>query len=276
VNGYDIYSPDPVIVNGSPRLYFGGWLSASDLPHDAIYAADCPYGSGACTNPRQVIDAVASELYQVNDPSIVLMPANGTTPAYYIMYMTGDTGIALASNGIYYATSWATDGINWSKPALLISGYWLPSATTKNGDVQLYANSTTDGRVARYDLGTSGTQIGTPTYVSFDNAASVPPYYSNVDVEWRPSLNLYQILAERELSASAGASSVIDYLTSTDGDSWHLQYPAVISAQAGQYRVGTPAQWPDSASWLYFGSTAHQDSTGFQIDFAEWNPPSGS
>jgi hypothetical protein len=259
-------------VNGTPRLYFGGWLSSSDIPHDGIYVADCQDGAGACRSARKVIDAVASGLFQVNDPSIVLMPASGSNPAYYIMYMTGDTDATLTSNGIYYSTSWAADGITWSKPALLITGFWLPSATVQNGDVHLFSNSTTDGRVAQFDLGTSGTQVGTPTYVSFDNAASVPPYYSNVDVAWRPTLDLYQILAERELSASAGASSVIDYLTSTDGISWHLQYPAIISPQSGQYRVGTPAQWPDSASWVYFGSTAQQDSTSFNIYFAQWSP----
>ncbi len=112
VDGFDIYSPEPVIFNGVPRLYFGGWLSSNDLPHDAIYVADCPYGAGACTNARKVIDAVASGVYQLNDPSIVLVRGNGSTRDYYIMYMTGSTDTTIASNNIYYSVSWADDGVN--------------------------------------------------------------------------------------------------------------------------------------------------------------------
>ncbi len=267
INSFNAYSAMPVIFNGSPRLYFGGWYQSTDLPHDSIYVADCPFGAGACTNVRKVLQPSVAGLYQINDPSIVLMPGG-----YYIMYMTGATNATLSSNAIYYSTSWANDGINWSRPTLVLPGYWLPSATIKNGRVELWANSITNGRIAKFDLGTGGTQPSAPTYASFDNVG-IPPYYSNVDVQWRPSLAVYQMVSERALGTAPGDRSVIDYLTSTDGVSWHLQYPAIISPAAGQFRVGTPAQWPSSAGWLYFGSTAQQNSTSFKIRFAKWNLP---
>jgi hypothetical protein len=274
IEATNIYSPAPVLFGNQPRLYFGGWLNASQT-HDNIYVADCPFAAGSCTNRRTVIDSVAQGFEHLNDPTIVLHPAVGTTSAYYIMYMTGvpagESGLTITSNKIYYSTSWANDGITWSKPVLLMSGFWLPSATMKNGRVELFANSTTDGRVAKFDLGESGITVGAPAYVStFDNPASIPPFYSNVDVVWRPSLNQYQIVAERALSTAPGAASVIDYLTSSDGTSWHLAKPSIISAAPGQFRVGTPAQWVDSAQWVYFGSTAQTDSMGFKIRFAEW------
>lgn len=272
VDGYNVYSPAPVLFGAQPRLYFGGWKNSGET-HDNIYVADCPYGSGACSNARAVIDAAANGFEHLNDPTIVRMSGN---PAYYIMYTTGvlagQNGYNLDSNKIYYSTSWADDGINWSKPALLMGGFWLPSATLKDGHVILFANSTSDGRVAKFDLGASGVQVGAPAYGTFDNTGEVPPYYSNVDVVWRAGLNSYQMVAERLLSTAAESSSVIDYLTSKDGVSWHLQYPSVIRAAPGQFRVGSPAQWPDSAQWVYFGSTAQRDSMGFKVNFAQWNP----
>lgn len=271
VSGYDIYSPDPVMVSGTPRLYFGGWLSTADLPHDSIYAASCGYGS-SCSAPRLVISAVTSDLYQINDPTIVHMPATADRPAYMIMYMTGSTGTTIDTNGIYYATSWETDGYTWSKPKLLLSGFWLPSATKKDGQVVLYANSTTDGRVAQFNLGSTGIVVpSTKTYLTFDNSAADAPFYSNVDVVWRPSIHLFQMVAERQLSTASESSSVIDYLTSTDGVAWHLAHPNLVTAAADQFRVGSPAQWPDSASWLYYGSTAEKNSMGFSVRFSAWD-----
>jgi peptidoglycan hydrolase-like protein with peptidoglycan-binding domain len=267
VGGNNLYSPFGVLFNGALRLYFGGWLSAGQT-NDNIYVADCPSPTSACGAAQKVMDAVASGLIHVNDPTIVLHPGS---PAYYIMYLTGYN--SAGSNDIYYATSWATDGLTWSAPTRLISGYWLPSAVWKNDHVELWANSTTDGAVRKFDLGSSGIGVGAPTTASFDNAPSVPPFYSNVDVVWRPTLNAYQMVAERALSTTPGAASVIDYLSSTDGVSWHLQYPSIIAAAPGQFRVGTPSQHPDTAQYVYFGSTAQQDSMGFKINFAQWTAP---
>ncbi|MBV9159605.1 MAG: hypothetical protein JO019_03360, partial [Candidatus Kaiserbacteria bacterium] len=57
---------------------------------------------------------------------------------------------------------------------------------------------------------------------------------------------------------------------STDGISWHLSRAAIITPEKGQYRVGTPAQSPGTAAWVYFASTAQKDSMGFAIRFATW------
>ena len=273
VDGYDIYSPEPVAFNNTLRLYFGGWYTSADAPHDGISVADCPQSGVACGNVRKVIDATASGLYQINDPSIVLHPAIGNSAAYYIMYVTGAQDSSLASNAIYYSTSFANDGLTWSKPQLLINGYWLPSATWKDDHVELYANSTSDGVVRMFDLGNSGIDQVSPQPLVFDNPTSVPPFYSNVNVQWRSSINLYQMLAERLLSSNENSSSVIDYLSSTDGVHWHLGHPSVITPAAGEYRVGTPAQDPDTAFNTFFGSTASQNSLDFKIRFTHWSVP---
>jgi hypothetical protein len=277
INSYDAYSPEPVDWNGGVRLYFGGWYTAADSPNDSIFVADCPSSGGPCSNVRKVIDPVATGWNQLNDPSIILHPATASSPAYYIMYMTCNTQASTADplhhDGICYSTSWTNDGINWSTPTLLTNSYWLPSATWKNDHVELWANEISPGRVVMFNLGSSGVVLGNPTVVQYDNTSAVPPLYDNVDVEWRPSLGMYQILAERSVGGTASSPSVIDYLSSTDGVNWHLQYPAIISAQQGQFRVGTPAQNPDTAAYVYFGVTTLTDSEGFSINFAEWSPP---
>jgi len=274
INSYDAYSPEPIDWNGGIRLYFGGWYTAADSPNDSIFVADCPSSGAPCSNVRKVIDPVATGWNQLNDPSIILHPATASSPAYYIMYMTCDTSPSPASNGICYSTSWANDGINWSTPILLTSSYWLPSATWKNDHVELWANEISPGRVVMFNLGSSGVVLGNPTVVQYDNTSAVPPLYANVNVDWRPSIGMYQILAERSVGGTASSPSVIDYLSSADGVNWHLQYPAVISAQPGQFRVGTPGQNPDTAAFVYFGVTALTDSEGFSIDFSQWSPPS--
>ncbi|MBV9159816.1 MAG: hypothetical protein JO019_04440, partial [Candidatus Kaiserbacteria bacterium] len=209
IDGYDIYSPEPVMQGGQLRLYFGGWKSVADLPHDAIFVADCASEAGPCGNVRKAIDPTRFGLEQINDPSIVVHAAAPGSMPYYIMYMTGvargQNGINVSMNGIYYSTSYANDGVNWSRPSLLLAGYWLPSATMRNGHVELYANSTTDGTIKKFDLGESGISPSAPSAVSFDNSPQIAPYYVNVNVMWRPDIGKYEMLAERMLAAAANA-----------------------------------------------------------------------
>lgn len=257
LQGFNIYSPDVVIQNNQQVMYFGGWMSASDLPYDAIYRCPLP-----CTNPVEVIAPPYGSLVQVNDPTLVQMPAG-----YWIMYMTGSTSLAgeLTSQGIYFSTSW--DGVIWSTPQLLIPGYWLPSAVLKDGRVYLYVNPTVSpNKQWRFDLGTSGVSVGVPVITTHSQAYN----YANVDVAYHPSLGqngFWQMVAENigDLPASQ-----IDYLYSYNGIDWTLGQAGIITAPAGG-SVRTPAMHPGSAYYVYFGCAATRDGMSNQICFEDWS-----
>jgi hypothetical protein len=181
----DVYAPRMIsqIINGTPTLvmYFGGWYqtSLSSAPNDAIYRVVCS-APNVCGTPQVVINPVAFGLGSAslaNNPTIVQVNANGQN--IYIMYMTVVTGtdpnagFTVSNNQIYYSTSFATDGIHWSKPQLLIPGAWLPSATLDNSNppnVILYANGNGSANnapfLAKYNLGPSGISVSSPVPVN--------------------------------------------------------------------------------------------------------------
>ena len=273
IDGHNVYSPALVMQDSKLKMYFGGWDRAGDT-EDGIYRADCAHPHMPCNNIKKVVDpssnALRSTLQQVNDPSIVLHPSG----RYYIMYMTGvrrgrpEDGFDPKNNRIYYSTSWASDGANWSAPQELIAGAWLPSATVnKNGEIVLFANSNINGTVVMYNLGKSGVTVKPPVRIRTNNFIN----YLNVDVLFRPNLaqgGLYQILAER--FPRAGQPNQIDYLTSTDGINWSIGREGVVRPSAGEMSVNTPAPHPQTHGWLYYGSTNRTDSTAYQIFYRPW------
>ena len=243
-------------------MYFGGWMNKGQR-HDDIYIADCSWDGSSCSNVRTVIDATAKGFNHLNDPSIIrLIDSTNTGRAYYLMYLTGveegEDGLVAGNNNIYYSTSWANDGINWSTPRLLLRHHWLPSATVKeNGEVELYASDNTiHGGVVRINLGTSGVNVGAIERVSYGTNG----HFANVDVEYDLNEKRYHIVAER-----MEPQSTIDLFTSTDGINWRLVREKIVTAADGQYRVGTPTFHPSKRDILFFGSTAQSDSMGFKI-----------
>lgn len=263
LGGQNIYSPDVVTQSGTRYLYFGGWLTAGQT-HDAIYRAQCGNLAQNCTSISKVIDPQPYGLNHVNDPSLVTMQGG----AYYIMYMTalpeGANGFVASNNSIYYSTSFTNDGVNWSTPRPLITTAWLPSATIgKTGEVELYANDTvTHGGVVRFKMGGSGITPGAPEKVIFTNGA----FYLNPDVEYRPSIGLYQMFGERQGSTS------IDYLTSNDGITFTLVVPDVVSSTTtGVLYIRTPGQDSETGSWLYYAGTNSQNATQNKMFFQGWS-----
>lgn len=255
LQGFNIYSPDIVKQNNQTVMYFGGWMSAADLPYDAIYRCVMP-----CTSPVEVLSPPYGNLVQINDPTLVQMPAG-----YWIMYMTGSTSLngELNAQGIYFATSW--DGITWSAPQSLIPGYWLPSAVLKDGRVYLYVNPTVSpNKQWRFDLGTSGVGVGTPVITTH----SQPYNYANVDIAYHPSINLWQMVAENigDLPASQ-----IDYLYSFNGIDWVLGQAGIITAPAGG-SVRTPTMHPDTAYYIYYGCSSVRTGIDNNICFSDWSP----
>ncbi len=260
VNANNVYSPEVVIQDGLRYLYFGGWMNQGQT-HDNIYRAQCGNLGDNCSGVQTVIDSFSRGLEHFNDPTIVKMPGN-----YYIMYGTGvlagQDGVVLPNNKIYYSTSYTNDGVNWSTPALVIGNAWLPSATIgPDGGVELFANSTENGVVLRYRLGGSGVQNQGGEPVVFTNGLN----YLNVDVEFRPSTNLYEMFGERF------DTKHIDYLTSSDGTHFNLVKPDVVTDQsAGVPFIRTPGQDANTANWLYYAGTPDPSAMQNKIYFQAW------
>jgi hypothetical protein len=263
----DVYSPRMIqqTINGTPTLvmYFGGWYqvtnSPSVTPNDQIYRMVCSSPT-SCDAPQSVINlnnGTSSGFAMgslANNPTIV-GPVTENGQSIYIMYMTvvngpPGTGFTLADNQIYYSTSFADDGVNWSVPTPLIATAWLPSATLDSNNppnVILYANSTSSGLLLKYNLGQSGVSVGTPTTV---NTGSVN--YENVQVLYHSNTSPagYQMLAQRPPSdPTTSLNSEIDYLFSTDGTNFSLSQSSII--EQGQ----TPGAFPTTDCWVYFGDT---------------------
>jgi hypothetical protein len=262
-----VYSPTLVMQQGHLVMYFGGWdhIPSGHLPQDTIYRAECdtPFH---CHDYRAVIDPRGTELWQVNDPTIAELQPSDSAP-YWIMYMTcvantGDpnAGYDAANDKTCFATSWANDGVNWSKPKVVLEDLWMPSAAVRDGNVFLYGNSNVNGLVLRYDLSTTGVTTGSiPQRVHIVDPEGDPldRFYVNVDVMWRPALGVYQILAEYISDWSPShPRSQIDYLSSADGLTWMLERENVAPLETPDGRVLTPTPHPDTHCWLYYGVTS--------------------
>jgi len=255
----NVYAPQPIYqyINGVKTLvlYFGGWYATdpTTLPHDSIYRAVCSSPS-SCGPAEKVIDPVAAGMQSaslLNNPAIVEVHYNGQD--YFIMYMTGinstdpNAGYTLSNNKIYYSTSWAYDGINWSAPQLLFDGFWLPSATINaQGHVILYANSTSNTNLYQIDLNTNGAWYNG---IQLVNTPYSLPYF-NVNVVYRSDINLYQILGRvgdnNTDNTCVNGNCEIDYMDSSDGVNWVLRAARVASGD-------TSAAHPDTDCWAYYG-----------------------
>lgn len=256
----NIYSPEPVVINGATYLYFGGWADSGQV-NDSIYRVVCDDDGTSCKSLEKVIDTAKLGFEHFNDPSIVRIPGNRD---YFVMYMTGvvkgENGFIPTNNDIYYATSWADDGVNWSVPKKLVDNHWLPSVTLNaRGEVELYANDNgIHGNVTRINLGKSGIAVGTATKVNYGDARGTDTLYANVYVLYQSGT--YYILAER-----MNAPKAIDAFTSSDGINWTLTKSQIVIPAAGQNHIGTPAFNPNDHRRIYFGSTDRTDTTALKV-----------
>lgn len=272
-----VYSPNMVQVEGKLYLYFGGWdyVPATGLPHDRVYRVECNSAFSCSSAVEVVLDPLPYGLWHFNDPSIVqLTLADGRS--YFIMYGTGviddgdpNSGYTVPNNKVYYSTSWADDGRNWSPPKLAIDGAWVAGATVRDGNVFVYGNSTENGLIYRYEMGPSGIDpnpVRREVHFTYPNGSLLPVsyFYLNVEVMWRPQLGLYQMLAERIIDWQAGTST-IDILHSEDGLTFHLVREAIIQADPNSKRVLTPAPFPDTHCWVYFGEMEGDSKTNIRV-----------
>ncbi len=252
IQAFNLYSPEVVYQGNQLVMYSGGWYTIGDIPHDAIYRSVCVTES-MCGTPTKVLDA--SPLYQINDPAVVKMPGG-----YYIMYMTGNTGF---KNNLYFSTSWY--GISWSAPTLLMEDYWLPSVTMKDGEVYLYATNIWNNWIYQFNLGASGVAVGNPILLSLPPSDTV--YWINMDVEYQPSIGVWQAVAEN--LEVGNSSSYISYMYSFDGGVWYMGADKIITAGFGK-SVRTPAMHPGTAYFIYYGCAPTRDGMSNSVCFSDW------
>lgn len=157
---------------------------------------------------------------------------------------------------MYYSTSWANDGVQWSAPAPLnddpSNPYWTPTASIgPDGHIYLWAPRTSDLAIERLDLGAGGANI------SDRSAVTGMSGYENPDIRYRPALGLYQMLADR--------GTGIDYFSSSDGLSFTLGASNAVTHNGSEVAVRTPTSHPDTNAWVYFAATPRQDGQGNSI-----------
>ena len=270
IDAENVYSPNVISTPSGYRMYFGGWYQRGQI-HDDIYVADCTIENTGpkCTNVRESLDAVAYGFDHINDPNVIKV-----TPGNYVMYFTGlpQGGYWQTDNNIYFSTSPAGDGINWSPPKRLLTGYWNASAVVNpDNTVYLYASvnsaSTDNLDLMRYVLDTGGgfTTQG-PQKVTIDGVFT---HHKNVDVRYNSTTHLYEMLAEFP-GGSDGTREVIHFLTSSDGLNFHTVTENVVIPGTNEHAVWTPSATPGNPNLVFYGATSQSNSTEFKIYAQSW------
>lgn len=257
---YNVYSCD-MVDQGGQKCYFSGWYTVAQAPNDAIYKMSCNVpNSSYCTAPVKAISPNTT-FKQLGDPTLVKMPT------FWLMFMTCSTStdFDLTDQGICFSTSWT--GAIWGAPSFLMSGYWLPSATMKDGEVYLFSNSTTDGSMNMFNLGVSGVAVGVPQVVTMPY--DYPESCVNIDVVYQPTISLWQAVCELNSSDPLVRSTRIDLLSSMDGVAWDMAQQGVIVAASGK-NVRTPNIY-NTAYYVTFGCSNNIIATANKICFQDWS-----
>jgi hypothetical protein len=251
VDEENVYSPSVVEFNNDRYVFFGGW-HARGQTHDSIYFARCPNPERQCDPEVVALDSEKLGFEHLNDPAVLR-----TAAGQWLMYMTGvkknEDGLKADHNHVYLSIS--GDFRDWTRPVEIASDIWLPAAViTKAGNILLYGNGNASGSIVVYTLSKDGVTILSR------QIASMPKFYSNLDVRWIASVGTYQMLAE-----TAGLSNQIDLLSSDDGLKWSIERAAIIKPHLGKNHVRTPAFDITNKNTIYYGETGNRNSTGNKI-----------
>lgn len=205
---------------------------------------------------------------QLNDPTIVQSaPSPGIPNGLLIMYMTcvlkGKDGLVLTNNWICFSTSLPNDGLNWSRPVVLVKDTWLPAALRVDNDIVLFASSTSTGVLMRRNLGPSGIDANAPTVtVTFDTPGA--PF----NVEVRNIGGTWYMTGQRFITTT---STVIDMLLTSDKGLSFVTVKQNIVAPVGNFViVGTPAMTEANSCIVWFGTTTETNSLQMQIFASNW------
>lgn len=138
-SGRNVYSPaleydEP---SGYLKMWYGGWQSQSDYPHDKIYYRTSKDGVN-WSEPLTVLTSKQLPVANahVNDPSVVKTLNKVTNRFQYTMFYTVCIGrcVQNAENQIW--TSVSSDGLTWKfhKPLVKTNGAAVPSAIAFKGN----------------------------------------------------------------------------------------------------------------------------------------------
>lgn len=183
---------DPEIVQDARLgnlMYFVGGVTVT-TPEGIYMAPGCPNGTQYCSNAVKVIDTKALGIEKVASPTVVTLTDAGSRNDYHIMYFSGTkSGTGRTQPEIYYTTSWVGDGVNWSAPQVLLSGYQFPEAVRDfkadfsspgQGEVLLFANYVNEPEIALFRMSMTGVDATGPQKII------LPGYgvanYNSVDV----------------------------------------------------------------------------------------------
>jgi hypothetical protein len=136
--GRNVYSPtvEYDASSDSLKMWYGGWQSSSDYPHDKIYYRTSKDGS-TWSAPRTVLSPGRLPIanIHVNDPSVVKIINTVTGRPQYTMFYTVCVRPCARNADNQLWTSVSADGINWvlHKPLIRTNGAAVPSAIALRG-----------------------------------------------------------------------------------------------------------------------------------------------
>ena len=276
----NMYAPSVLTVNGTKRMWLGGWLTESD-PADFLTAvrqgrdltsipgADkiflSEFSDSGWSRPTRVF---APNGYHVNDPSVIQppsMPGIDRSNVLYLYYTALDNRIAtdataqVQDNVIGLASS-GDGGRTWRNRGILIAkneggdgyGAWAPSAVTVGDEIWVYYHTGSPDfcqpitfRQKFYADGVE--KKGRPERLRFPEgvrfeAGHGATLLSNLDVA-RDGSRFVMVANTTDLKNVAS-------FTSTDGLTWYTAQSDPIMIRGGTAGVEAPHQEFPSADRL--------------------------
>ena len=136
--GRNVYSPSVEYDAESQlfKMWYGGWQTTSDYPHDKIYYRTSKDG-WTWSSPRTVLtpSQLPGSNAHVNDPSVVKITNSVTRQAQYTMFYTVCPQPCTGNVRNQIWSSVSGDGLNWilHKPLIRTKGAAVPSAILSVG-----------------------------------------------------------------------------------------------------------------------------------------------
>jgi hypothetical protein len=134
-------------------MWYGGWQSEADYPHDKIYYRESK-DSISWSAPRTVLEPSQLPIanFHVNDPSVVVTLNSITKKIQYTMFYTVCVGTCTKNSENQIWSSVSSDGLRWirHKPLIRTEGAAVPSAVAFDGAGQsewrVYYSNTSESR----------------------------------------------------------------------------------------------------------------------------------
>jgi len=280
-----MYAPSVLTVNGTKRMWLGGWLTESD---PADFLAAVRQGRDLTTIPgadkiflsefsesgwSRPIRVFAPNGYHMNDPSVLQPPSVSGIDRSNVLYLyytaldnrVATDGTAQVQDNVIGLTSSVDGGRTWRNHGIVIAeseggdgyGAWAPSAVAVGDGIWVYYHTGSPDLCQpitfRQKFYANGVEkkggperLGFPEEVRFE-AGHGATVLSNLDVA-RDGSHFVMVANTTDLK------NVVSF-TSTDGLTWYKAQPDPIMIRGGAAGVEAPHQEFPSAGGLrvYFG-----------------------